>query len=165
MKRWLLMLTFLSLILSAAAPVAATDIGLVHTPPADVTPGLQIYLTAVLENATTATVVWRNSTMSEDAVAPMTNLSQPSGTGWIYAAYLPAQPVPTQIRYRINASSPSGFIEESYFFSVDYPSPGGITDEEQVAWMVTVAASLSMIASVIAVLYVYTGRRLRREGA
>ncbi|MFA5896906.1 MAG: hypothetical protein WC985_08405, partial [Thermoplasmata archaeon] len=62
----------------AASPAAAQSplgISIVHTPPAIVLPGLQINLTAVLSNATAASVTWNNGSMVPDARVPMTNLS------------------------------------------------------------------------------------------
>lgn len=148
---------------SPAAGQGVPPIGIEHTPPAGVTPGYQIYLTAILTNATSAVVVWRNDTMTADAVMPMTNLSEADGAGWVFAAYLPPQATPTQILYAINASNPGGFHVEGYFFSVDVPSTGGLTPSDQESWIWTMAASLAMVVSTVAVLYWYTGRRLRRE--
>ena len=146
----------------------SSSVRIVHEPPQGVTPGMQVYLTAVLTNATAAEVTWRNSTMTSGLGVPMTNLSQavPQGgeTGWVFAAYLPAQSSPTQVRYAINASGPLGFRAESYFYTVAEPPDAGITAEQQGTWILSLAASLSMAASVVAVLYLYVGRRLRREG-
>jgi len=139
-------------------------IGIAHDPPEGVAPGVQIYVSATLTNATRATVLWRNSTMAADERVPMTNLSRADGTGWVYAAWLPAQPTPTQIRYGIDASGPQGSRVESFFLTVAGSSPSGITPEENGAWLLTVASSLAMSVSVMAVLYWYVGRRLRREG-
>lgn len=162
----LVLLATMALVLTHARVAAqdASDITIVHTPPTGVIPGFQIYVTAVLTNATSASVAWQNSSMSADEVAPMTNLSRSEEGGWLYAAYLPAQLSPTQVRYAINASGPSGSRAESYFLSVDVPSSEGITPEGQNVWVLTMAASLSMAVSVIAVMYWYTGRRLRRGG-
>jgi len=143
---------------------AAPDISITHTPPSAVTPDHQIYLTAVLANATSGSVTWRNGTMAADGVVPMTNLSRPDGTGWVFATYLPAQTSPTQITYAINASNADGSRIESYFLSVDVASGSGLTASDQETWALTLGASISMAASTIAVLYWYTGRRLRREG-
>ncbi|HLE46638.1 MAG TPA: hypothetical protein VI915_06630 [Thermoplasmata archaeon] len=144
------------------------SVKIVHEAPQGVTPGMQAYLTAVLTNATAAEITWHNGTMTTDLRAPMTNLSEPvdqSGqTGWRFAAYLPAQPAPTQVRYAINASGPQGFRAESYFYTVAEPAAAGITPEQQETWILSLAASMSMAVSVVAVLYMYTGRRLRREG-
>ncbi len=156
--------TVLSVLPAPAAAQGVPPIGIEHTPPADATPGYQIYLTATLTNATAATVVWRNDTMTADDVRPMTNLSQAAGSGWVFAAFLPAQPGPTQIVYSISASNGGGVHAESFFFSVDLPSTGGLTSADQEAWMWTMAATFSMTLSVLAVLYWYTGRRLKREG-
>ena len=147
-----------------AAAQGTPEISITHTPPPAVTPDHQIYLAAVLTNASSARVSWRNSTMAADGVVPMTNLSRPDGAGWVFAAYLPAQASPTQITYAINASHAGGSRVESYFLSVDVASPPGLTASDQETWILTMAASISMAASTIAVLYWYTGRRLRREG-
>ncbi len=142
----------------------SSSVKIAHDPPQGVTPGSQVYISAVLTNATVAEITWRNGTMTADKRVPMTNLSQPDGNGWVYAAYLPAQSSPTQMRYAINASGPQGFRIESYFFTIAEPTKGGVTPEEQEAWILTLAASLAMAVSVVAVQYMYTGRRLRREG-
>jgi hypothetical protein len=139
-----------------------SSIGISHTPPQGVRPGAQISLSAVLTNATAGWITWRNGTMTSDARVPMTNLSQPQGTRWVYAAYLPAQSSPTQVRYAINASGPQGFHIETYFLTVGEPSASGISQGQQEAWMMSLAASLSMSISTLAVLYWYIGRRLRR---
>lgn len=146
-----------------AAGEGIPPIAIEHTPPSGATPGHQIYLTAVLTNATAAAVAWRNDTMTADATMPMTNLSEPNGSGWVFAAYLPAQPVPTQIVYSINASNAGGFRQESFFFSVDLVASGGLTSADQESWVWTMAASLAMVISTVAVLYWYVGRRLARE--
>ena len=156
-----------SLFAISAGEVSAqsTDsISISHTPPSGVAPGEQILLTAVLRNATGGSVVWRNATMTVDAVVPITNLSEERDGGWAFAAWLPAQFGPTQVRYSINASNPGGFRTESYFLTVDYPGPTGLIQEQQDAWILTLVASLAMTVSLIAMLYWYTGRRLRREG-
>lgn len=169
MKRLLeaiLVLGTLALLVSSvpgASAGATSTIQIVHVAPTGIVPGLQIYLTAELTNATSASIAWRNDTMSADGIVPMTNLTQANGTGWVYAAYLPAQPTPTQITYAINASNADGFHVESYFLSVETPASGGLTAADQQAWMLTLAASLTMIVSALAALYWYTGRRLKRE--
>ncbi len=94
----------------------------------------------------------------------MTNLSTAEGPGWVYAAWLPAQPAPTQVRYAINASNARGYRVESFFFTVASPTSSRLTQEQQNAWILTVIASLSMASSVIAMLYWYVSRRLHREG-
>ena len=162
----LAILAVAAILLPLSTPAAGQGvpaIGILHTPPTGVGPGHQVYLSAVLTNATVATVAWRNDTMTLDDVVPMTNLSQANGTGWVFAAYLPAQPSPTQITYAINASNEGGSHIESYFFSVDVPSAAGLTAADQQSWMWTMAATFSMIISTLVVLYWYTGRRLRRE--
>ncbi len=141
----------------------STAIGIDPHPPSVVTPGVQIYITATLTNATAATITWRNGTMGSDQLVPMTNLSQPDGGGWTYAAYLPAQASPTQVRGAINASGPAGYRTESYFLTVAYPTSAGITPEQQSAWVLSLAATLAISISTVAVLYWYTGRRLRQE--
>lgn len=157
-----------AVILAAFSTPAAAEgvppVSITHTAPSGVIPDRQVYLTAVLTNATAATVLWRNSTMTADEVVPMTNLSLTVSAGWEYAAYLPAQSSPTQITYLINATNAGGFHRESYFFSVDVPSASGLTAADQGAWILTMAASLTMTVCTLAVLYWYTGRRLRREG-
>jgi len=142
----------------------AQAIGISHTPPKGITPGSQIYVTALLTNATAAMINWRNSTMTTDETVPMTNLSTPSGTGWNYAAYLPAQLSPTQVRYSINASNSKTFRSESYFLTVAVVIQIGVTPEQQITWALTVAAIVTMVLCVIAVSYAYVGRRLKREG-
>ena len=139
-------------------------IGISHSPPNGVRPGNQIYLTAVLTNATTATIKWRNSTMTVDETVPMTNLSTSSGNGWVYAAYLPAQLTPTQVRYSINASNGQISRSISYFLTVAEPVQSGVTSEQQVTWILTLMAIVTMVLSVVAVLCAYVSRRLRREG-
>lgn len=161
-----LALGLVTLLLSFAPGAAAQapgDIQIVHVAPSGIVTGLQIYLTAEMTNATSATIAWRNDTMSADSIVPMTNLTERNGTAWVYAGYLPAQATPTQITYAINASNADGFHIESYFLSVEAPASGGLTSADQQAWMLTMAASLSMIVSTVAVLYWYTGRRLNRE--
>ncbi len=160
------------LVLFAAVALAVTtpptagqggdDITIVHSPPSVVAPGTQIYITAILSNATSAVIAWQNTSMDSEVFSPMTNLSLAQSGGWLYAAYLPAQPSPTQVRYAINATGPSGSHLESYFLSVDVPTPEGISEEQQQAWILTMVASLSMATSLIAMMYWYTGRRLRR---
>ncbi len=143
----------------------SSSVGIVHTPSKGVIPGVQIYVVATLTNASAATVAWRNGTMTADERVPLTNLSQRDGdAGWMYAGYLPAQATPTQVRYSINASGPDGYRIESFFLTVAFPTATGITPEKQEAWILSVAASLAMAISVVAVMYWYTGRRLRREG-
>jgi hypothetical protein len=138
-------------------------IGISHTPPNGIRPGNQIYLTAVLTNATAATIKWRNSTMTADETVPMTNLSTASGTGWAYAAYLPAQPTSTQVRYSINASNSQTSRSISYFLTVAEPVQSGVTAEQQVTWILTLVAIVTMVSCVVAVAYAFIGRRLRRE--
>ena len=61
--------------------------------------GIRSFLSRVTSwNATSATIAWRNDTMSADAVVPMTNLTQANGTAWVYAGYLPAQATPKDTR-------------------------------------------------------------------
>lgn len=169
MKRILVLVAIVAAaaLLAVAAPRAGAEgippIGIVHTPPSGTLPGHQIYLSAVITNATAAIVSWRNDTMTSDGLVPMTNLTRANGSGWVFAAYLPAQPGPTQITYAINASNAGGFHIESYFLSVDVPSTPGLTAADQESWVWTIAASLAMIVSIVAVLYWYTGRRLARE--
>lgn len=135
-----------------------------HTPPAIVLPGLQINLTAVLTNATAASVSWNNGSMSNDSWVPMSNTSVAQGAGWVYAAWLPAQADGVQVSYTINASSAETTLKESYFLVVASPSLSGLTAADQYSWMLTMAASLSMAISTMAVLYWYASRRLRRNG-
>ena len=149
---------------SLASAEAQSTIQIDHTPPTGATPGYQVFMEAVFTNATSGTITWRNSMMTADAVVPMTNLSLQRGTGWTFAAYLPAQDSSTQISYVINASNANGFHTESYILSVDVPTTAGLTPADQPAWVYTVVAALSMASSTIAVLYWYTGRRLRQEG-
>lgn len=121
-----------------------------------------MYLAAILLNATSASVAWRNGTMIADAAAPMTNLSHPEGGGWAYAAYLPAQPSPTLLTYTITARGPSGSASLAYTLDVGASGPSVLTEADQVAWGLTLASFLAMAASVVTLLYWYTGRRLRR---
>lgn len=141
----------------------STAIGIVPHPPSVVAPGVQIYITATLTNATAASITWKNGTMTGEEKAPMTNLSLRDGAGWTYAAYLPAQSAPTQVRGSVNATGPAGYRTESYFLTVAYPSSTGITAEQQGDWILSLVASLAMAVSAVAVLYWYTGRRLRKE--
>lgn len=145
-------------------PPPPSDIRIAHDPPKGVVPGSQAYVTAVLTNATAATIAWHTAANASDSLVPMTNLSTPEGAGWVYAAWIPAQPAPTQVRYVINASNADGAAQESYFFSVAYPAAGALTAADQDAWILTMVASLSMATSVILVLYWYIGRRLRHNG-
>lgn len=162
----LLLLSLVVAFASYAVPVqAASPLAVVHSPPEAVVPGTQIYLTAVLENASSASLAWRNASMAADAVVPMTNLSRASGAGWLYAAYLPAQPAPTQVSYTITARGPAGTTSESFTFAVDWPGASGLTDADQAAWVLTLASSLAVVVCVVTLLYWYTGRRLRREAA
>lgn len=147
-----------------ASAQTAAEIEIVHTPPAEALPGLQINLTAVLVNASAASVSWNNGSMASDSLVPMTNTSQPSGGGWIYDAWLPAQTDGVQVSYSINASNGAGNRVMSYFLVVSAPTPQGLTAADQYDWALTVAAMMSMAISTLAVLYWYTGRRLRREG-
>lgn len=144
---------------------AAGAILIVHTPPGTAVPGLQIYLTAVLSDATSGRVAWRNGTMTADALVPMTNLSRPVGGGWEYGAYLPAQPFPTLVTYTITASGPAGSAAQEYTLNVAPPGSSGPTEADQVGWVLTLAAVLSMALSVVTLAYWYTARRLRREVA
>lgn len=156
----------LAALLASGTPVSAQaprTIQIAHAPPTGASPGHQIYVEAVFVNATSGTIAWRNATMTTDEVVPMTNLSTANGSGWTFAAYLPAQSSPTQISYTLNASNAEGFRTESYFLSVDVPATGGLTPADQEAWVYTMAASITMVVTTIAVLYWYTGRRLRRE--
>lgn len=145
------------------AAAASGTIQIVHTPPSVVLPGLQINLTAVLKNATAASVTWNNGSMATDAVAPMTNTSVSEGGGWVYDAWLPAQPDGVQVSYELDASNGAANVVATFFLTVSAPSPSGLTLADQEQWMLTMAASLAMAISVVAVLYIYTGRRLRRE--
>lgn len=146
-----------------AAGQATSEIGIAHTPPTVVLPGLQINLTAVLTNATGASVTWNNGSMAADSLAPMTNTSERSGTGWVYDAWLPAQADGIQVSYSINASNGAASRTASYFLVVSAPTSQGLTATDQVDWILTIAAVASMSISTIAVLYWYMGRRLRRE--
>lgn len=93
----------------------------------------------------------------------MTNISVNSGSGWTFAAYIPAQPSPTQVQYTINASRGQSWVTEEYFLTVDVPRvPGGISEEQQREWMMTIVAMLSMTASLTAMVYLYIGRKMRR---
>lgn len=148
---------------SGVSAQSASVIEILHTPPAVALPGLQINLTAVLSNATAASVGWNNGSMAVDSVVPMTNTSEPSGTGWIYDAWLPAQADGVQVSYAINASNGAENLVMSYFLVVSAPTPQGLTALDQYTWVLTVAAMASMAISTMAVLYWYTGRRLRRE--
>lgn len=163
----LLLLSVIVLSLLAATssgPAAAQpgDVTLVHSPPEGVTPGHQVYLTAVLTNATAASIAWRNDSMTSNAIVPMTNLSKSEGGGWGFAAYLPAQPTPTLVTYTITATGPAGEAQEAFQFVVDVPAAEGLSQEQQMHWILTLVASLSMAASVVAAFYWYIGRRLRR---
>lgn len=148
----------------AAAAPSPSEITIDHAPPSVVLPGLQINLTAVLTNATLAVVTWNNGTLSKDAEVPMTNTSERRGSGWVYEAWLPAQADGVQVSYAINASNGMADKIASYFLVVSAPSPQGLTAADQFQWILTVAASLSMAISTMAVLYWYFGRRLRKEG-
>lgn len=147
-----------------AAALSSTDIGISHTAPAVVLPGLQINLTAILTNATSASVSWNNGSMAVDGVVPMTNTSVRDGAGWVYDAWLPAQADGVQLSYAINASNGAASNTMSYFLVVSAPTPQGLTEADQVQWILTIAASLTMGISTIAAMYWYMGRRLRKEG-
>jgi len=144
---------------------AAGPVSILHAPPTEAVPGTQVYLTALLLNATSATLSWRNATMAADALVPMTNLSRAAGAGWVFAAYIPAQPSPTPVSYTITAQGPSGSASASFAFAVDLPTASGLTEADQAAWVLTLASALSTAVSTITLLYWYTGRRLRRAGA
>ena len=162
----LLVLSACALLAAAATPVTAEGnppIRIDHVAPTGTLPGYQIYLKAVLTNATSARVLWRNATMAADAIVPMTNLTLQNATGWTFATYLPAQPSPTQIMYTINASNAGGYHTEGYVLSVDLPTPSGLTPGDQEAWVYTMVAALGMVVSTMTVLYWYMGRRLYRE--
>lgn len=158
-----LLLTLLVSGLHPAAAQTAGEIEILHTPPAVALPGLQINLTAVLRNATAASVSWNNGSMAQDSLVPMTNTSQASGIGWVYDAWLPAQADGVQVSYAINASNGASYRVMSYFLVVSAPTPQGLTAADQFDWILTVAAMGSMAISTMAVLYWYSGRRLRRE--
>lgn len=149
---------------SPAGALSTSDIGISHTAPSVVLPGLQINLTAVLTNATAASVSWNNGSMAVDGLVPMTNRSVRAGTGWVYDAWLPAQADGVQVSYAINASNGAVDNAMSYFLVVSAPTPQGLTEADQIQWILTIAASLTMGISTIAVVYWYMGRRLRKEG-
>lgn len=155
------------LALGAATPLATAlgsgPVGIVHTPPTSAVPGQQINLLAVLKNATSAIVLWNNGSLPKAVTIPMTNLSQPQNGGWVYEAWLPAQPDGTQVTYSITATGPAGTKTQSYTLSVASPSSQGLTQADQDRWTLTIAASLSMAASTVAAIYYYTFLRLRRE--
>src|SRR5512136_670268 len=85
----------LVVLLATVVPFAAEAQGpvhIAHTPPSFAAPGQQIDLLAVLTNASSAVVVWNNGSLAKAATVPMTNLSRAQGDGWVYEAWLPAQP-------------------------------------------------------------------------
>lgn len=155
------------LAMAVVAPLAtaqsAGSVGIVHTPPASPLPRLQIDLTAILKNATSAVVLWNNGSMSKAATVPMTNLSRRQDGGWVYEAWLPAQPDGTEVSYTITATGPAGTKSLNFTLSVSLPSPQGLTQADQDTWILTMAASLSMAASTVAAVYYYISLRLRRE--
>ncbi|HLE55175.1 MAG TPA: hypothetical protein VI999_08060 [Thermoplasmata archaeon] len=166
-RAWRLAILGSLALIAALAPLAGAqapgEVGIVHTPPASPVPGIQIELTALLRNATSAEVRWNDGSMAGDAIVPMTNLSRSQDGGWLYEAWLPAEPDGTQVTYAINATGPSGMASQSYFVTVGVPTPTGLTDADQQAWIITLAASLTMAASAIVALSWYIGLRLRRE--
>jgi len=166
--RALYLILIVTLVAWASGPNLATaqtasEIEIDHTPPAIVLPGLQVNLTAVLTNATEASVTWNNGSMSSDSQVPMTNTSERSGSGWVYGAWLPAESDGVQVSYSINASNSATNKIMSYFLVVSAPSSPGLTGADQDRWMLTMAATMSMGISTLAVLYWYMGRRLRKE--
>ena len=161
----LLLMSLLALAVFAPAVSAQGNgrVGIVHTPPASPVPGQQIALLAVLENATSAVVLWNNGSLPKASALPMTNLSQAQAGGWAYEAWLPAQPDGAQVTYSITATGPAGTDTMNYTLSVAAPSPQGMTPANQDAWNLTMAAVLSMAASTVVAVYYFTSLRLRRE--
>lgn len=150
----------------APLPASAAAVGAItiaHTPPDAATPGQQIDLVAVLTNATSARVQWNNGTLAAAATVPMTNLSQPQGGGWVYEAWLPAQPDGASVQYAITAAGPSGTATQSYGLTVGAPAATTLTPALEQAWVLTLAAALAAAVSTIVAIYYYVGLRLRRE--
>src|SRR3990172_7407274 len=85
-----------------AGAQAPGEVGIVHPPPASPVPGIQIELTALLRNATSAEVRWNDGSMAGDAIVPMTNLSRSQDGGWLYEAWLPAEPGGAPGAYALN---------------------------------------------------------------
>ncbi len=156
-------------LLGISAPLVAAAgvgrVGIAHTPPTAAVPGQQIDLRATLTNATSAVVTWNNGSLAKAATIPMTNTSQAQGAGWVYEAWLPAQPDGTQVTYSIAATGPAGTKTQAFSLTVAAPSTQGMTQADRDAWTLTIAATVSMAASTVLAIYHYVGVRLRRERA
>ena len=166
MKRAGFVLTSLVLLLVTLVPFAARAQGpvhIAHTPPSFAAPGQQIDLLAVLTNASSAVVVWNNGSLAKAATVPMTNLSRAQGDAWVYEAWLPAQPDGALVEYAITATGPAGPTTQSYTVPVLAPSTTNVTPETEQAWLLTLAAAMSITVSTIVAIYYYVGLRLRRE--
>ena len=163
------LLTILAILVAAtlapslAAAAGAGPVHIIHTPPSSATPGRQIEIDAVLENATSAVVLWNNGSLAAAATVPMTNLSHPQAGGWAYEAWLPAQPDGAQITYSITATGPAGSNAQTYTLSVAAPMAQGFTPADENAWLLTLAASVSMAVSAVVAIFFYASLRLRRE--
>lgn len=156
----------LAVLLAALAPVVAAAPGgveIAHTPPDGAPPGQQIDLVAVLRNATSASVAWNNGSLPKPALLPMTNLSRAQGRGWAYEAWLPAQPDGTQVSYSITATGPAGSTTVNYTLLVGTPALTSMTPAAEQAWLLTMAAALSIAVSLVVAIAYYIGLRLRRE--
>lgn len=135
-----------------------------HQPPTGVRPGAQIVIDAAIVNATSANLTWKNTSMASPSLVPMTNTSvYSSGRGWIFTATIPAQPGPTRIDYSINATGSGGSFESTYTLNVTEPTTtAGFTQEEQLAWLLTLAAVMTIVAGIIAVSYMLFKQRLKK---
>jgi hypothetical protein len=134
-----------------------------HQPPTEVRPGAQIAISAILVNATSADLTWKSTSMASPLTVSMTNTSTPSGRGWVYTATIPAQPGPTRIDYAINATGSGGSFESTYTVSVTEPTTTqGFTQDEQIAWLLTLAAVMTIVAGIIAVSYMVFKQRLKK---
>jgi len=134
-----------------------------HQPPTGVRPGAQIVISAVIVNATNANLTWKNTSMASPLTVSMTNTSTPSARGWVYTATIPAQSGPTRIDYAINATGSGGSFESTYTLSVTEPTTTqGFTQDEQIAWLLTLAAVMTIVAGIIAVSYMVFKQRLKK---
>jgi hypothetical protein len=148
---------------SFASAASSSPVHIIHTPPSSAAPNRQIEIDAVLENATSAVILWNNGSLPKPAAVPMTNLSKSQGNGWAYEGWLPAQPDGAVISYSITATGPAGSSVQSYTLSVASPSSSSFTPADQDPWVLTMAASVSMAVCAVVLIFFYSSLRLRRE--
>jgi hypothetical protein len=154
---------FTSGLLFTVVPAVAGRPEINHQPPTGVQPGAQIVINAAVVNATIVNLTWKNTSMASSLTVTMTNTSTQSGHGWVYTATIPAQSGPTRIDYAINATGSGGSFVSTYTLSVTEPTTTtGFTQEEQIAWLLTLAAVMTIIAGIIAVCYMIFRQRIKK---